>query len=53
MHWQHTNPKESKTEIIYETKKLLYDYKAAFFYSASIRTLFLSTSITPPLISKN
>ena len=25
------NPKESKTEIIYETKKPLHDYKAAFF----------------------
>lgn len=31
MHWQHTNPKESKTEIIYETKKPLSDYKAVFF----------------------
>jgi hypothetical protein len=47
------SPKNSKTDIIYEIKKPLYENKAAFIYSASIRTLFLSTSITPPLISKN
>ena len=53
MHWQPMSPKEIKSDIIYEIKKPLHGKQSGFFYSARIRILFLSTSITPPLISKN